>query len=77
MTARTREDLPKGFPDEIPGVPYFCDGYKHPQLEASASLDHHIAKAMEPYLANLSSEEIPEPPLPDPSFHPDEDHLHF
>ncbi|KAK3100688.1 hypothetical protein FSP39_023818 [Pinctada imbricata] len=29
-TARTREDLPEGFPEEVDGVCYFLDGYKHP-----------------------------------------------
>lgn len=73
LTPRTRADLPKGFPEEIPGIPYFCDGYKHPNVDAHAPLEDHINEAMDPYLSNLN-EEIPEPELT----HQTDDHdLHF
>lgn len=46
FTPRTRADLPKGFPEDIPGVPYFLDNYTHPKVPNDASLAEHIASAI-------------------------------
>ena len=45
-TPRTRADLPKGFPEDIEGIPYFLDNYLHPKVSNDAPLSEHIAAAM-------------------------------
>ncbi|GBM07037.1 Guanylate cyclase soluble subunit alpha-1 [Araneus ventricosus] len=46
FTPRTRDDLPKGFPDDIPGIPYFLDNYVHPEVPLDKSLSEHISAAI-------------------------------
>ncbi|KFM57577.1 Guanylate cyclase soluble subunit alpha-1, partial [Stegodyphus mimosarum] len=46
FTPRTRADLPKGFPEDIKGIPYFLESYIHPEMPLTASLSEHIAAAM-------------------------------
>ncbi|KAG8192154.1 hypothetical protein JTE90_027796 [Oedothorax gibbosus] len=46
FTSRTREDLPKGFPEDIPGVPYFLDDYLHPDVGIEQPLKRHVAAGM-------------------------------
>lgn len=46
FTSRKREDLPKGFPDDIPGVPHFLDDYIHPDVGQEQPLKRHIAAGM-------------------------------
>ncbi|GFY75424.1 guanylate cyclase soluble subunit alpha-1 [Trichonephila inaurata madagascariensis] len=46
FTPRTRADLPKGFPEDIPGIPYFLDSYVHPEVPLDKPLADHIAAAM-------------------------------
>ncbi|XP_066954652.1 head-specific guanylate cyclase [Macrobrachium rosenbergii] len=47
FTARPRECLPKSFPTEIPGCPYFLDSYCHSDLTDSVPLSEQIEKALE------------------------------
>ncbi|GIX92739.1 guanylate cyclase soluble subunit alpha-1 [Caerostris darwini] len=58
FTPRTREDLPKGFPEDVPGVPYFLDSYVHPEVPLEKPLSEHIAAAMKDVMkkSNISLE---------------------
>ncbi|CAL1265038.1 unnamed protein product [Larinioides sclopetarius] len=46
FTPRTRADLPKGFPDDIPGIPHFLDSYVHPEVPLDKPLSEHISAAI-------------------------------
>lgn len=46
FTERSREFLPKEFPDDIEGTSYFLDSYKHPDVEDTATLAAHISMAL-------------------------------
>ncbi|XP_042855595.1 guanylate cyclase soluble subunit beta-2-like [Penaeus japonicus] len=47
FTPRQREDLPKTFPKELPGIPYFLDTYCHPSVRKGGSLNEHIDLALD------------------------------
>ena len=51
FTARSRDALPKGFPDEIDGVPHFLHDYKHEDCDVHADVSVHIAAAMRQILS--------------------------
>lgn len=44
---RSRELLPKGFPENIPGICYFVNDYRHPSLPSEEPLEKHIDRAVE------------------------------
>ncbi|KAK4306785.1 hypothetical protein Pmani_021408 [Petrolisthes manimaculis] len=47
FTPRTRDCLPKSFPSEESGIPYFLDAYTHPSLHTpNTNLTDHIEKAL-------------------------------
>ncbi|XP_069994942.1 head-specific guanylate cyclase isoform X2 [Penaeus vannamei] len=47
FTPRQREDLPKTFPKELPGIPYFLDTYYHSSVGKESSLTEHIDSALD------------------------------
>lgn len=51
FSARSRSDLPNGFPDYIEGVPYFLVGYVHPDVCEEPDEDQidHIALAVDSF----------------------------
>lgn len=50
FSPRSRADLPNGFPEYIEGVPYFLDGYIHPEIsEADENQVDHIELALETF----------------------------
>ena len=48
FTPRTRENLPAGFPDHIPGIPYFLENYEFPDVKGFSNVDH-ISLAVDYY----------------------------
>uniref|UniRef100_A0A8D9DXE6 guanylate cyclase n=1 Tax=Cacopsylla melanoneura TaxID=428564 RepID=A0A8D9DXE6_9HEMI len=49
---RSRELLPKGFPENIPGICYFLNDYRHPRLPVDDPLEKHISPAVEDLNSN-------------------------
>lgn len=40
FTPRSRENLPVGFPEDVPGICYFLDGYTYPGASKDKDVDH-------------------------------------
>jgi hypothetical protein len=40
FTPRSREDLPQGFPEDVPGICYFLDGYTYHGVSTDKDVDH-------------------------------------
>ncbi|XP_034937594.1 head-specific guanylate cyclase [Chelonus insularis] len=46
LEARTKDNLPKGMPANVPGTCHFINGYCHPDVNKSEPLDVHIQAAV-------------------------------
>lgn len=63
FTQRSRECLPKGFPSDIEGTPYFLDDYKHPKVtDPTAHLFDHITAALKELGITIVPPDNPPPP---------------
>lgn len=49
FTPRSRENLPAGFPDSIPGIPFFLEDYEFPDVKGCGERVNHVALAVEYY----------------------------
>ncbi|XP_059144018.1 guanylate cyclase soluble subunit alpha-1-like [Physella acuta] len=49
FTPRTRENLPAGFPQHIPGISYFLEDYEFPDVKGCGSRVDHVALAVDYY----------------------------
>ncbi|XP_047736121.1 head-specific guanylate cyclase-like [Hyalella azteca] len=54
FTARTRADLPKSFPEDIPGIPYFIDSYTHPDVDPCYPASQHVDRGLSHVLSEES-----------------------
>ncbi|XP_076034472.1 guanylate cyclase 1 soluble subunit alpha 2 [Oratosquilla oratoria] len=46
FTPRSRDCLPKSFPQDIPGTPHFLDSYHHPDVDKNLPLPAHVNEAL-------------------------------
>ncbi|CAL1528281.1 unnamed protein product [Lymnaea stagnalis] len=49
FTPRTRDNLPPGFPENVPGIPYFLEDYEFPDVKGCGPMVDHVSLAVAYY----------------------------